>query len=178
MTPPAAPIPPPGPSEYAEHYARYVTRVPSGDVLAHLAGQIAETRGALRGLPPERAALRYASGKWSVAEVVGHVADAERVFAYRALRIARGDETPLPGFDENAYTPAGRFDQRPIADLVDELTAVRAATLALFRGLPAEALARAGTASGHRVTVRALAFLIAGHELHHRAVLHERYGVG
>jgi uncharacterized damage-inducible protein DinB len=174
----AAPLPRPDASEYADHYARYVARVPAGDVLDHLARQIEETRGALRDLPPERAAHRYASGKWSVAEVVGHIADVERVFAYRALRIGRGDETPLPGFDENVYTPAGRFDRRSIADLVDELVAVRAATVALFRGLPAESLSRAGTASGHRVTVRALAFLIAGHELHHRAILRERYGVG
>ncbi len=178
MTPAAAPLPRPDASEYAEVYARYVARVPAGDVLDHLARQIADTRAALRALPPERAARRYASGKWSVAEVVGHVADVERVFAYRALRIGRGDETPLPGFDENVYTPAGGFDRRPIADLVDELTTVRAATIALYRGFPAEALARSGTASGQRVTVRALAFLIAGHELHHRAILRERYGVG
>lgn len=178
MTPVTEPITRPDPSEYADHYARYVSRVPAGDVLDHLARQIQETRAALRDLPPERAALRYASGKWSVAEVVGHIADVERVFAYRALRIGRGDETPLPGFDENVYTPAGGFDRRPIANLVDELGAVRAATIALYRGLPTGAAVRAGTASGHRVTVRALAFLIAGHELHHRAMLRERYGVG
>lgn len=178
MTPMAASFPHPDPAEYAEHYARYVVRVPAGDVVEQLARQIADTSRALRDLPPDRAAHRYEPGKWSVAEVVGHIADVERVFAYRALRIGRGDETPLPGFDENGYTPAGRFDRRPIADLVDELVAVRAATVALYRGLPEEALSRAGTASGQRVTVRALAFLIAGHELHHRAILRERYGVG
>ena len=140
--------------------------------------QIAETRALLRDLPAGRAEHRYAAGKWSVAEVVGHLADAERVFSYRALRIARGDETPLPGFDENAYVPAGRFDRRPIADVVDEFTAVRHATLALLRGLPEDTLTRTGTASGYAVSARALAWIIAGHELHHRAVLRERYGVG
>ena len=171
-------IPRPAPTEYAPHYAGYVDRVPEGDVLAHLASQIAETRGLLRDLPPGRAVHRYATGKWSVAEVVGHVADAERIFAYRALRFARGDATPLASFDENAYVPAGSFDHRTVADLVDELTAVRHATLALLRGMPDAAFARTGVASGRSVTVRALAYIIAGHERHHVAILRERYGIG
>jgi uncharacterized damage-inducible protein DinB len=168
----------PAPSEYAQHYAGYVARVPEGDVLEQLASQIAETRALLRDLPPSRAVHRYATGKWSVAEVVGHVADAERIFAYRALRFGRGDATPLAAFDENAYTPAGSFDRRTLTDLVDELTAVRHATLALFRGMPVEAFERTGVASGRTVSVRALAFIIAGHELHHAAILRERYGIG
>ena len=171
-------IPRPAPSEYAPHYAGYINRVPEGDVLDQLARQIDETRALLRGLPPSRAVHRYATGKWSVAEVVGHIADAERIFAYRALRVARGDATPLAPFDENAYTPAGSFDRRTLTDLVDELTAVRHATLALFRGMPGEAFERTGTASGRTVSVRALAFIIAGHELHHVAILRERYGLG
>jgi len=171
-------IPRPAPSEYAPHYAGYVNRVSEGEVLDHLARQIEETRALLRDLPPSRAVHRYATGKWSVAEVVGHIADAERIFAYRALRIARGDATPLAPFDENAYTPAGSFDRRTLTDLVDELTAVRQATLALFRGMPGEAFERTGIASGRTVSVRALAFIIAGHELHHVAILRERYGIG
>lgn len=168
----------PAPTEHADLYGRYIARVPDGDVLEHLASQIVDTSRALRNLPPERAAHRYAPGKWSVAEVTGHLADAERVFAYRALRFGRGDETPLAGFDENAYTPAGQFDRRPIADVVDELVAVRTATLALFRGLPPGAAARSGTANRQAITVRALAWIIAGHELHHGEVLRERYGIG
>jgi len=171
-------IPRPAPSEYAPHYAGYVNRVSEGEVLDQLARQIEETRALLRDLPPSRAVHRYATGKWSVAEVVGHIADAERIFAYRALRIARGDATPLAPFDENAYTPAGSFDRRTLTDLVDELTAVRQATLALFRGMPGEAFERTGIASGRTVSVRALAFIIAGHELHHVAILRERYGIG
>src|SRR5512134_2662363 len=108
-------IPRPAPSEYAQHYAGYVDRVPEGDVLDRLAWQIDETRALLRDLPPSRAVHRYATGKWSVAEVVGHVADAERIFTYRALRFARGDAAPLAPFDENAYVPAGAFDHRTLA---------------------------------------------------------------
>lgn len=168
----------PAPSEYAPHYAGYVERVPEGDVLAHLRRQIDDTRGLLRDLPPSRAVHRYATGKWSVAEVVGHLVDCERIFSYRALRIGRGDATPLASFDENAYVPAGSFDRRTLVDLVDELTTVRHATLALFQGMPSEAFARMGTASGRQVSVRALAHIIAGHELHHVAILVERYDIG
>jgi transposase len=168
----------PAPSEYAPFYAGYVERVPEGDVLAQLARQLDETRALLGDLPPSRAVHRYAAGKWSVAEVVGHVTDAERIFAYRALRIARGDATPLASFDENAYVPAGSFDRRTLPDLLDELATVRYATLTLMRGLPAEAWARSGVASGRPVSVGALAYIIAGHELHHVAILRERYGIG
>src|SRR5256884_2618075 len=108
---------------------------------------------------------------------VGHVTDAERVFSYRALRFARADTISLPGFDENAWVPAGNFEARSLADLAAELDAVRRATIALFRGLDAAALARRGTASDNAVSVRAIAWIIAGHERHHVALLHERYGV-
>ncbi len=168
----------PGPGEYADFYARYIARVPDGDVVAQLATQIADTRRALHALPAARASHRYAAGKWNVTEVVGHLADAERVFAYRALRFARGDETPLPGFDETVYVPAGEFADRSIASVVDEFAAVRSATLVLFSALPAHAARRSGPANGQTVSVRAIAWIIAGHELHHRAILRERYGVG
>src|SRR4029077_5181557 len=118
---------------------------------------------------------RYAPGKWSIKEVIGHVSDAERVFSHRALRFARGDRTRLPGFDEKAYTPAGRFDARPLPDLAAELDAVRHATIALFAGLDSEALARRGPANNKEVSVRALAYIIAGHERHHVGILRERY---
>jgi len=167
----------PAADEYAAYYAGYVARVPPGDVREHLERQGRATAAALRALTPAQLGARYAPGKWSVAEAVGHVLDAERIFAYRALRIGRGDETPLPGFEQDRYVPAGAFDGRSAADLAEEYASVRAATLTLLRGLPAEAWRRRGTASGHPVTARALAYMIAGHELHHLAVLRERYGL-
>ncbi|HEY6947852.1 MAG TPA: DinB family protein [Gemmatimonadales bacterium] len=173
-----APTIAPAAGEYAPHYAGYIARVPQGDVLVRLRNQIAETAALLRPLDAAKARHRYAPGKWSVIEVLGHLADTERVMAYRALRVARGDETPLAGFDENVYVPAGEFERRPIADVVGEFEAVRAATVALLGGLPAAAWTRWGVANGQRVTVRALAHIIAGHELHHVDVLRSRYGVG
>ena len=175
MLPPTIP---PGSDEYAQPYRAYVARVPTGNVLELLERQGVATAALLEGVTPERARYRYAPGKWSVTEIIGHLSDAERIFAYRALRIARCDETPLPGFDENAYTPAGEFDRRQLSDVARELKLVRAGTVALFRGLPDEAWGRRGTASDHPVSVRAMAHIIAGHELHHLEVLQTRYGLG
>jgi hypothetical protein len=168
-------IPRPDPSEYAPHYETYVSKVPGGNLLEILEDQRRETQELLAEIPEGRAIHRYAPGKWSIKEVVGHVTDAERVFSYRALRFARGDETPLPGFDEKAYAPAGRFDTRALLDLAVELDAVRRATIALFTGLDPEALARRGTANTKEISVRALAYIIAGHERHHVGILRERY---
>jgi uncharacterized damage-inducible protein DinB len=161
--------------EYAPYYANYVALVPAGDIVAILATQLDDTLALLRELTDEQSRYRYAAGKWSVREVVGHVIDAERIFSYRALRFARGDAAPLLSFDENVYALAGAFDERPFASLLAEFAAVRRATVALFAGLPAEAWARAGIASENRVTVRGLAWIIAGHELHHRHILATRY---
>jgi DinB family protein len=168
-------IPRPDASEYAPHYETYVSKVPNGNLLEILEDQRRETQGLLAEIPEGRAIYRYAPGKWSIKEVVGHVTDAERVFSYRALRFARADETPLPGFDEKAYAPAGRFDARALLDLAVELDAVRRATIALFTGLEPAALARRGTANAKEISVRALAYIIAGHERHHLEVLRERY---
>ena len=173
----AAAIPRPVAPEYAPYYGRYIDKVPDGDLLRTLEDQGRETQAVLAGLSEAKALHRYAPGKWSVKEVIGHVTDTERVFSYRALRFARGDATALPGFDENAWVPAGSFDARSLADLAAELDAVRRATLTLFRGLDAAALARRGTASDNAVSVRAIAWIIAGHERHHVALLHERYKV-
>jgi hypothetical protein len=170
-------IPRPEPSEYAPSYEAYVAKVPQGDLLTVLDQQRRDTQQLLAGLPETKALHRYAPGKWSVKEVVGHLADSERVFSYRALRFARADGLPLQGFDEQAWVPAGRFDARSLTDLAGELAAVRGATIALFRGLDAEALACRGTANNKTVSVRALAWIIAGHERHHVGILHERYGV-
>ena len=168
----------PEPDEIPSHFAGYVNRVPELDPVMVCAAQIEETAAMLRGLSDTEAMYRYGRGKWSVKEVVGHLADTERIMAYRALRIARGDTTPLPGFDENAYVPPAKFDSRSLADLVGELRTVRAATLALFRTFDADAWRRRGTASGKPISVRALAFTIPGHERHHIEILKTRYGVG
>jgi hypothetical protein len=165
----------PEPSEHHAYYATYISEVPEGEVLATLAAQIGRTSALLAAVPESRAGFRYADGKWSIKEVVGHMADTERVFSYRALRIARGDATPLPGFDENAWVPVGEFDRRTLADLAAELRAVRAATLALFGGFTADAWLRVGTASGHSISARALAWIVTGHERHHLRILEERY---
>lgn len=164
--------------EIPSHYAGYIKRVPETDPVMVCASQIEETAALLRGLSDTDAMYRYGRGKWSIKEVVGHLADTERIMAYRALRIARGDTTALPSFDENAYVPVAKFDTRSLADLVGELRTVRAATLALLRTFDAEAWRRRGTASGKPVSVRALGFMIPGHERHHVEVLRTRYGVG
>jgi len=167
----------PDASEYAPYYGTYVGTVPEGDLLQILEDQHRDTQALLGGLSEAQALHRYAPGKWSVKEVVGHLTDAERVFSYRALRFARGDAKPLQGFDENAWVPPGKFDARPLADLAAEFAVVRRATVALFRSLDAAALERRGVASDNLVSVRALAYIIAGHERHHVDILHERYGV-
>jgi uncharacterized damage-inducible protein DinB len=169
---------PPAADEYGAYYARYVGLVPAGDLLRLLPAQLDDTAALLDRFGEARADHRYAPGKWSVREVVGHLADTERVFAYRALRIARGDATPLPGFDQDAYVEHGGSGGRSLAGLVRELRAVRQATVALLGGLDDAALARRGTASGQPLTPRAAAYMIAGHELHHAAILRELYAVG
>jgi hypothetical protein len=161
---------PPRSDEYALYYAPYVARV-EGDVFDVLEAQ-PDALAALIG--DADADYAYAPGKWTVRQVVQHAVDAERVFAYRALRFARGDETPLPGFEENLWAEAD--PGQSLEKLVGEMRAVRAATLALLRALPDEAWDRAGVASGNRMSVRGLAYVIAGHTAHHLAVLRERYG--
>jgi uncharacterized damage-inducible protein DinB len=162
-------------TEHAPYYSRYIDLVPDGDVIGTLAGQIGVTLTELRQISEADSLMRYEPGKWSVREVVGHMIDAERIFAYRALRIARGDKTPLAGFEQDDYIPAGAFDERAWADLIDEFYAVRRSNLAMFRGLPKEAWLRTGTASDKEVSVRALAYIIAGHERHHLGVIRDKY---
>ena len=169
------PIVRPDTDEYAPHYATYVDKVTEPDVTALLIAQGQSTARLLAGLDEKLAAYRYAERKWSLREVIGHLSDAERIFAYRLLRIARADPTPLSSFDEDTYVSAGQFERRSLADVAAEFASVRAATLTLIGGLDAEALARRGTASGKPVTARALAFIIAGHEKHHLGVIRERY---
>jgi hypothetical protein len=165
----------PDATEYGTNYEPYVSSVPDGDLLRILDDQRRATGQLLADIAETRAAHRYAPDKWSIKEVVGHMTDAERVFGYRALRFARADQTPLSGFDEKAWAPAGRFDARPLTDLARELDLVRGATIALFEGFDTEMLARRGVANGKEVSVRALAYVIAGHERHHVMILSDRY---
>jgi hypothetical protein len=166
----------PEPSEYAPFYAGYIARV-TDDPLEALATQAGVTMAALRTVPDSAAGHRYAEGKWTVRDLVGHMADVERIMAYRALRIARGDATPLPGFDENAYANVAKADERPWRTLLDDLGVTRAATLALFGGFDGSAWQRRGVANGAPASVRALAHVIVGHERHHLEVLQTRYGL-
>lgn len=170
-------IPRPRADEHAANYSGYVALVPEGDLVDLLREQQLDSVRLLRSLSDAQAMRAYAPGKWTVKEVIGHLSDAERIFTYRALRFARGDGRELAGFDENTYVPAGRFNERTIHDLLEELEAVRAATIHLLRHLSPEELARRGTANGHAITVRAIAYIIAGHERHHAKILRERYGL-
>ena len=165
----------PGETEYAPYYAGYVARVPEGDVLELLATQAADTQSLVGGLSEAEAGFRYAPDKWSIKQIVGHLGDTERIMTYRAVCIARGEQGMLPGFDENAYVAAANFDARTLPGLLAELQLVRAATVGFFAGLTAEELARRGNANRYDVTVPALAYVIAGHERHHVAILRERY---
>jgi hypothetical protein len=172
------PLAPPAPDEYDPYYAGYINRIARGeDVLTVLEDQLRSTSALLQRVDESRGSFRYAPGKWSIKEVIGHLTDTERIMSDRALRIARGDTTLLPGFDEDAYVPAMEADARAVEDLVSEWSAVRRATLALFRGLPAAAWARRGVANGSTVSVHALAYIVAGHERHHLETLRNRYGV-
>lgn len=163
--------------EYGAYYASYIGRVPDGDMCGQLAQQLDEARALLAPLSPEQTDFRPKPDDWNILEVLGHVTDAERVFAYRALRIARGDGTPLASFDQDLYVANGNFSGRTLADLLEEFTTVRHATLALFRTLSDEAWQRRGTASNSPISVRALAYIIAGHELHHMADFRQRYNI-
>jgi len=162
-------------TEYNPYYEKYVSLVPTGDIVETLSRQIEETLALLRSIDEARAVYRYEPDKWSIKQVVGHVCDTERIFAYRALRFARGDQTPLPGYDQDEYVLSANFDARTLADLAAEFERIRAATVALFRSFHAEAMQRRGKANDNEVSVRALAHIIAGHELHHVQVLRTRY---
>ena len=165
----------PGADEYAPYYNTYTSLVPEGDVRDHLRTQLHETLVLLSGVSDERASRAYGPGKWTLKESVLHMSDAERVFSYRLLRIARGDTTPLPGFEQDDWVPHSRANSRSLASLLLEFAAIRASTLQLMDSLDAAAWARRGTASDKPVSARALAYICAGHERHHQRILRERY---
>ena len=167
----------PDASEYAPFYAGYVARVSEDDILAVLAAQADEIGALARSLPEAKQSYRYAEGKWTIGEVLSHLTDGERVFGYRAFCFSRGEQAALPGFDENQYVSASRAGDVPLVALAREFAAVRESNLAFLRRLGDEAWTRTGSASGKPVSVRALAWIMAGHPRHHLAVLRERYGV-
>ena len=165
----------PEPSEYLSYYGKYISLVQGHEVIEILDQQLTESLAMLCRISEAKSLHRYEPGKWSIKEVLGHLIDSERIFTYRAMRFARNDHTPLPGFDQDPYVSAGAFDQRPWSELVAEFEHVRRSTILFFRGLPPEAARRAGVANNAPITVRALAYVIAGHELHHTAILREKY---
>jgi hypothetical protein len=167
----------PAADEFSPYYASYIERVPLGNLLDQLAQQLASTIELLAPLTPEQAAYRPKPDDWNISQVLGHLADTERVFAYRALVFARNDTVDLPGFDQDYYVANANFTDLPLTELLDGFASVRHSTLALFRTLNEAAWLRSGTANGTRVSVRALGYIIAGHELHHVADLRERYRI-
>jgi uncharacterized damage-inducible protein DinB len=166
----------PQPGEFNEFYAGYVGKVPSTGPLALLRTQLAAF-DKLRALPDEQAAYRYAEGKWTVAQLIGHMSDTERLFSYRLLHVLRGDPAPLAGMDENAWMAVSPHERRRIADVADEMIAVRKSTIALVESIDADGLSRSGTANNLPITARALAWIVPGHAQHHLEVLRDRYNV-
>lgn len=165
----------PGRDEAADFYFTYISKVPGSDVMSVLEGQLAATMPMLRGVTEEQSLYRYAPDKWSIREVLNHMSDTERLFSFRAFWVARGMTEAQPSFDENVAARLAGADARSWASHLDELESVRSTTLALFRNLPEEAWMRRGLQSGSPVTVRALAYICAGHLTHHAQVLRERY---
>jgi hypothetical protein len=163
--------------EFAPYYERYISLVPGTDIVGTLESQRRQMLLLLSGRQESEGDLRYAPDKWNVKEVLGHVCDGERIFAYRALRMSRGDRTPMEGFEQDDYVRNGPFANRPLAEVIEDYIAVRRATVTLLRNLYEAAWMRRGIANKNEVSVRALAYLIAGHEVHHRRILEEKYFV-
>lgn len=165
----------PEPGEYTPYFDRYISLVLGNDVLGALDEQRRQMLLLLSGRTEADGEIRYAPDKWSLKEILGHVNDGERILSYRALRIGRGDSTPIEGYEQDDYVRNGPFGQRPLSDLIEDYIAVRRATVSLFRNLDEAAWTRRGVANKNEVTVRALAYIIAGHELHHRRIIEEKY---
>ena len=169
-------IPKPKPTEYPKHASMYIDLLPDdGEVLTYMRDNLHATLGFIETLPEEKLTYRYAKGKWSIKEILVHLIDDERIYAYRALRFARNDKTVLMGFKQDPFAKYSHADKRTRTSISHELEAVRVSTIELFNNLPEESLSRMGTADGKRSSVRALAYHIAGHELHHIKVINEKY---
>lgn len=165
----------PEPSEYAEYYERYVSLVEETDIIPALEKQEAELREILSRIDEEKSLFAYAESKWTIKELIGHLIDGERIFAYRALRISRADETPIEGFEQDDYIENSNFNDIPFSELTEELLLTRRANFILFKNLTAEAWSRRGTASDNPVSVSAIAYIMVGHIRHHLKILNERY---
>ena len=161
--------------EFNPYFGTYIDKVPDGDIIETLTQQLPEITNFLLSIPESKGGHRYAPGKWSIREIIGHLSDCERIFGYRALRFARSDTTPVPGFDENEFVANGRFDERTIPDLTSELEYVRRSTIGLLGSLNDEELSRRGTSNNNEISVRAVCFIIAGHVTHHAEILKSRY---
>jgi hypothetical protein len=162
-------------TEAAEYYFTYIDRVPAGDICEILRTQSDDFIALLTSIPDDQSRHRYEPDKWTIREVVGHINDTERLFVFRALWFARGFDSPLPSFDQHVAVAAAGADARSWRGLIDEFRALRASTVAFFSALPADAWPRRGVASGNPFTVRALAYLTAGHVIHHAGILESRY---
>ena len=165
----------PAADEFAEYYGKYIDLVPKGNVVDNLRKQMSQTRDLLAGLTEEQGNHRYEEGKWSIKEVIGHIIDCERVFAYRALRFARNDQTPLPGFDQDGFAVNGRFNERKLTDIAAEYSHVRQASIDLLDYMDESAWERRGLANEAEISVRAIAWIMSGHELHHISAITSKY---
>lgn len=165
----------PSPQEYAPFYQGYIDAAGTGDLIEQLEISMHEFIRYVQEVPLGKHDFRYAEGKWTLKDIIQHLIDAERIFSYRALRIARADQTPLPGFDENQYVPVAGADRRHLKTLLEEFAAVRHATLLLFKSFSDDELLRTGTASNATISVRALGFITVGHMKHHQRIFSERY---
>jgi len=165
----------PNPDEYAPYYGNYISKVETDDPVKGLKKSRKELVKLMTSLSKKQLKHRYAEGKWSIKEIFGHIMDGERIFSYRALRIARNDKTPLPGFEENDYVPASKADSRKLKSMLKEYAALRSSTIELLENFDEEMMMQTGTASGNPISVRALAYIILGHEKHHMEIIRERY---
>ena len=165
----------PSPTEYAPYFEKYTSLVQGNNIIASLTNQIQNTRALLKGLSEDQGNFRYAPDKWSIKEVIGHLIDTERIFAYRALRFARHDQTHLSSFDENAFVTNSNYTSRHLAGIAEEFDVVRQNSVYLFKNLDQDIWLRSGPVSDYQITVRALAYVIAGHELHHLNIIRSRY---
>ncbi len=161
--------------EYNPYYKAYIEALGEVDLMKTMKKQVVNYPQFLESIPENKLTYRYADGKWTVAEILVHVLDSERVFQYRALRFARKDQTPLPGFDQDLYVPSSGANQRSLESIVAEYKAIRNSTLALYETFDEGTLKRKGVASNAEMSIRALGFIICGHQKHHRNIIRERY---
>ena len=165
----------PAENEYPQYYVPYVKLVSEGNVIEILKNNMEKVIMLFEGISDEKALFRYAENKWSIKEVLGHLTDTERIMSYRLLRVGRGDQTELAGFDENFFVQGANFNQLPLKNLLDDFIATRNATISLVQNMPPEAWTNKGYANNSEITTRAIAYIIAGHEAHHRNIIQDRY---